>query len=209
MDGEDGPGVGWSVGAIEVGADGPCELVRSVLDASSTSFRRDERKLGSPAESPLLSRALEQAAREDSPFCCAIAASSCGRLVRGRFNFRSGSVGSGDGERVGSLRFRAALGLFSISRALSNAFQARISSKDSGSGVGSRGARGRDGRAGSISNREAVSRNRLPPPCRSATSKRSCHARNSRWLASSRRRCCMIRSADRSSSKGKSRSRFR
>lgn len=48
---------------------------------------------------------------------------------------------------VGSLRFLAALGLFSISRALSKAFQARISSRDSGSGVGTLGARGRDGRA--------------------------------------------------------------
>lgn len=152
------------MGAVDVGADGPCELVRSALDASSTSFRRDERKLGSPVVSTLLSRALELAAREDSPFCWAMAASSCGRLVRGRFNFRSGSVGSGDGDSVGSLRFRAALGLFSISRALSNAFQARISSRDSGSGVGSLGTRGRDGRAGSISNSEAVSRNRLPLP---------------------------------------------
>lgn len=69
IDGDDGPGVAWSVGATEVGADGPCELVRSVLDASSTSFRSDERKLGSPVVSPLLSRALELAAREDSPCC--------------------------------------------------------------------------------------------------------------------------------------------
>lgn len=67
IDGEDGPGDPWS-GAIEVGADGPWELVRSVVDASSTSFKSEERKLGSPGVSPFI-RALELAAREDSPFC--------------------------------------------------------------------------------------------------------------------------------------------
>jgi hypothetical protein len=181
MEGEERPGEGRSVGATDVEAEGPYEFVR--LGASSTSFNSDERKLGPEGLSPL-GRALELAApaRDDSPawFCCAKAASSCGRLVRGRFNLRWGSAGSGDGDMVGSLRFRAALGLFSISRALSKAFQARISSRDSGSGVGTLGTRGRDGREGSMSNKGAASRNRLPPPCRSATSKRRCHAWNSR-----------------------------
>lgn len=68
MEGDDGPGVAWSVGAIEVGADGPCECVRSVVDASSTSFKREDKKLGSPVLSPL-TRALELAALEDSPVC--------------------------------------------------------------------------------------------------------------------------------------------
>lgn len=118
-------------------------------------------------------------------------------------------MGSGEGDMVGSLRFLAAFGLFSISRALSNAFHARISSRDSGSGDGTLGTRGRDGRAASTSNKGAASRKRFPPPCRSATSKRRCQAWNSRWLASSRRRCWITRSADRSSSNGKSRSRLR
>lgn len=69
IDGDDGPGVACSVSATEVGADGPRELVRSVFEASSTSFKRDERKLGSPVESPLFCRVLELAAREDSPIC--------------------------------------------------------------------------------------------------------------------------------------------
>jgi hypothetical protein len=60
---------------MEVAADGPWELVRSGVDASSTSFKREERKLGSLVIS-LFGRALELAAREDSPFCWAIAASS-------------------------------------------------------------------------------------------------------------------------------------
>ena len=70
MDGEDRPGVAWSVGAIEVGADGPCEVARSVVDESSTSFKREDKKLGSPILlSPFASRALELAALEDSPCC--------------------------------------------------------------------------------------------------------------------------------------------
>jgi hypothetical protein len=44
----EGPGERWSVGAIEVGADSMRGVVRSVVDASSTSFKRDDRKLGSP-----------------------------------------------------------------------------------------------------------------------------------------------------------------
>jgi hypothetical protein len=59
-----------------VGADGPCEVARSVFEESSTSFKREDKKLGSPTLSPFVSRALELAALEDSPFCCAMAASS-------------------------------------------------------------------------------------------------------------------------------------
>lgn len=70
IDGEEGPGEGWSVGATDVEADGPYELVR--LGASSTSFSNDERKLGPAVVSPF-GRALELAApaRDDSPawFC--------------------------------------------------------------------------------------------------------------------------------------------
>lgn len=76
MDGEDGPGVAWSVGAIDVGADGPCDVARSVVEESSTSFSREDKKLGSPILSPLVRRALELAALEDSPLCWAMAASS-------------------------------------------------------------------------------------------------------------------------------------
>lgn len=122
------------MGATDVEAEGPYEFVR--LGASSTSFNSDERKLGPVVVFSSFGLALELAAptRDDSPFwfCWARAASSCGLLVRGRFSLRWGSVGSGDGDMVGSFRFLAALGLFSISRALSKAFQARISSKDSG-----------------------------------------------------------------------------
>lgn len=164
------------------------------MNDSSTSFRSDWRKLGSLEFSALIRAvACALAALDDSPFCMARAARSSALRVRGRLSLRSGSVGSGDGDNVGSLRFLAALGSLSISRARSKAFQALISSKDSGSGVGSRGTRGRDGRGASISSRAAVSRNRLLPPCRSATSKRRCQARNSRWLASSRRCCCRAR----------------
>lgn len=76
MDGEDGPGVVWSVGAMDVGADGPWEAASSVFDESSTSFKREDKKLGSPTLSPFARRALELAALEDSPFCWAMAASS-------------------------------------------------------------------------------------------------------------------------------------
>ena len=118
------------------------ELLRFENDASSTSFNRDWRKLGAVG---LLS-ALSRAALDASPFCTANAASSSALLVLGRFSFRSGSVGSGDGERVGDLRFRAALGSLSSSRARSNAFHALISSRDSGWGVGALGTLGREGR---------------------------------------------------------------
>jgi hypothetical protein len=74
------------VGAIEVGADSISGVVRSVVDAYSTSFKRDDKKLGSPEVSPLsrvlgfvlkLTLALEfelplapaLAALDDSPFC--------------------------------------------------------------------------------------------------------------------------------------------
>jgi hypothetical protein len=180
------------------------------VDASSTSFRSDERKLGSLDLSVLIrAETWALAVREDSPFCKAKAAKSWALLVRGRFNFRAGSVGSGEGDKVGSFRFLAALGSFSISRARSKAFHALISSRDSGSGVGTLGTRGRDGRGTSMSSKAAVSLNRLLPPCLSAISNRRCQARNSLWLASSRRCCCRARSTARSSSKGKSRSRLR
>lgn len=69
IDGEEGPGEGWSVGATDVEAEGPYELVR--LGASSTSFNNDERKLGplGPAVVSPFDRALELAApaRDDSP----------------------------------------------------------------------------------------------------------------------------------------------
>jgi hypothetical protein len=86
IDGEDGPGDAPSVRTTDVAADGPYELR---LGASSTSFNSDDKKLGPPELSPF-SRALALAALDDSPvwFCWASAASSCGRLVRGRFNLR-------------------------------------------------------------------------------------------------------------------------
>lgn len=89
-----------------MGAESKSGVVRSVVDASSTSFKREDKKLGSPETSPLgrgfafvlkftpalafgltletlelvpplpLPLALALAAREDSPFCWAIAASS-------------------------------------------------------------------------------------------------------------------------------------
>jgi hypothetical protein len=96
IDGEEGPGETWSVGAIDVGAESKSGVVRSVVDASSTSFKREDKKLGSPEASPLtrafafvlrftpalafgltletfelvpLPLALALAALEDSPFC--------------------------------------------------------------------------------------------------------------------------------------------
>lgn len=163
MDGDDGPGVELS--ALVAKVDGPYALVPIGVENSSTSFKSDWRKLGSLEVSVLIrAEACAPAFLDDSPFCEARAASSCGRRVRGRFRFRSGSVGSGDGDIVGSFRFRAALGSFSISRARSKAFHALISSNDSGSGVGSRGARGREGRGASMSRSAAVSLNRWLAP---------------------------------------------
>jgi hypothetical protein len=74
MDGEEGPGDIWSVGAIDVGADSTSGVVRSVVDASSTSFKRDDRKLGSPVVSAFAlelapTPAAALAALDDSPFC--------------------------------------------------------------------------------------------------------------------------------------------
>ena len=58
------------------------------------------------------------------------------RLVRGRFNGRSGcAIGSAsDGDVVADFRFLRGDGSASISLAFSKAFHARISSRDSGSG---------------------------------------------------------------------------
>ena len=61
MEGEDGPGEGWSVGAADVEAEGPYAW----FGASSTSFNSDDRKLG-PLSPP--GRTLELAALDDSPF---------------------------------------------------------------------------------------------------------------------------------------------
>ena len=161
-------------------------------DASSTSLNRDCKKLGSLEYSALIRvDVCTRPVIDDSPpLCIAKAASSCGLRVRGRFNLRSGSAGSGVGDNVGSFRFRDAIpGLRSISRARSNAFQALISSRDSGSGEGARGTRGRDGRGASISSSAAVSLN-LVLPCLSVVRNRCCHERNSRSLAASRRNCC-------------------
>lgn len=64
IEGDEGPGEGWSVDAAEV--EGPYVVW---LGASSTSFNNEERKLG-PMESSPFGRALELAApaRDDSPF---------------------------------------------------------------------------------------------------------------------------------------------
>lgn len=66
MEGEDGLGVGWSVGAVDVGAEGPREFDWPGVDASSTSFNKDDRKLGSLRPSPM-GRGPGFAAREGAP----------------------------------------------------------------------------------------------------------------------------------------------
>lgn len=62
IEGEEGPGDGWSVGATDVEAEGPYEW----FGASSTSFNSDDRKLGPEVSPP--GRTLELAALDDSPF---------------------------------------------------------------------------------------------------------------------------------------------
>lgn len=91
--GDEGPGEVWSAGVLDCTAD--ClytPVLRLGVDESSTSFKRDCRKLGAAA----LFSAVVGGGRvglEDSA-CSAASARSCGLLVRGRFSFRSGA-GSG------------------------------------------------------------------------------------------------------------------
>ena len=138
-----------------------------------------------------------------------VSAASRLRRVRGRLRGRSGmAVGSLDegstGDVVADFRFRFGVGSDSISFAFSNAFQARISSRDSGSG---RAGCSRLGPPKSSS--EAVSRNRLAPPCLSATCNLRSHSRNSRRWEEARVALSSSFAAPPSSSKGKSRSRLR
>ena len=130
------------------------------------------------------------------------------RLVRGLFNGRSGSVvdsvvGS-TGEVVADFRLRLGVGSSSISLAFSKAFQARISSRDSGSGF-----TGRSRLWALRSSSAAVSLNLLAPPCLSATCSLRSHSKNSRRCEVARVALSSSREAPLSSSNGKSRSRLR
>lgn len=152
---------------------------------SSTSFRSDCRKLGTPlllsgrcrlvGGDEWLAPVLEDSAASEC------SARSCGRLVRGRLSGLTGRDGAGStGDVVVDFLFRLPMvGLASSSRARSNAFQARNSSRLSGSGEAT-WCGGRETsplRPERLSNRaNSVSRNLFAPPCRAATRSRRRHS---------------------------------
>lgn len=168
------------------------DVSSSDAEAASTSLRSEERNDG-PGDSfsmrdrgefaraipfDLLELAIAGVVDDDT------SGRSGTRRVRGRFSFRSGSLGSAfRGEEVNDLDFRfRLLGVaVSTSFALSRAPQAIFSSLDS-TGVGTSGVRGRSTGAAAL--------NAFRAPWRLAILRRCCHCRNCLLSFAVERWCC-------------------